>query len=429
MRAANPHAKLRKLLGYGAAAALLVLAPTAASAGKFKVLHSFCAKRGCSDGQTPLAPLVGDGAGDFFGTAYRGGVEDRGTAFELIDAGDGKYKFKLIYAFRSQQPNNGGLTVDIAGNLYGFDQAGNFYKLSYGFGAHHDKWGETLLSVGLPGATGSLTYAGASSGSPWDGSSPLYGVTGDGGQNGKGSVFSLVPNGNQWAVSDLYDFCSQQNCPDGEGPSGGLLLAASGQLYGTTVEGGTRGGGVAFQLSGSGDQWTESTLYNYCSQKNCSDGDSPFGNLAGDASGNLFGVTAAGGQCKRYPEGCGVLFQLSDTGGSWSETVLHRFCSERDCRDGSTPEGGVSLDDSGNLIGTTVSGGGHDIDGQGLGGGVVYKFSGGVFNVLHAFCAAANCADGERPYSNGIENSAGVLLGTASGGGAFQAGDVYAVQP
>jgi uncharacterized repeat protein (TIGR03803 family) len=209
-----------------------------------------------------------------------------------------------------------------------------------------------------------------------------------------------------------------------------LVLGSTGQLYGTTIFGGANNDGVVFEVSGSGNQWSESTIYNFCSQKNCVDGAFPLGNLSADASGNLFGVTAGGGgRCKPDSSGCGMLFQLSDTSGNWSETVLHRFCSERDCRDGNDPEAGLFLDGSGNLFGTTLYGGGHDIGGQGFGGGVVYEFSGGSLNVLHAFCSEANCADGEGPTSSVIENSAGAILGTASGGGKSNAGDVYAVQP
>jgi hypothetical protein len=98
MRAANRHTKLLKLLGLGAAA-VAVLAPTAASAGKFKVLHSFRAKVACYDGANPVAPLVRDATGNLFGTTSSGGKggAGEGTAYELQNLGNGKYKFKVIY--------------------------------------------------------------------------------------------------------------------------------------------------------------------------------------------------------------------------------------------------------------------------------------------------------------------------------------------
>src|SRR5262249_14270374 len=151
----------------------------------------------------------------------------------------------------------------------------------------------------------SLTYAGAAAGAPYDGTSPLYGVAQYGGQNDKGAAFELTPStkGN-WSESVLYDFCSQPACADGAYPAYDLLLDTNGNLFGVTSK-------VAFKLSPSrGSTWKETVLHTFCSALDCADGDQPSGGLIMDAGGNLFGVTALGGN-PGCPGGdsCGVLYK------------------------------------------------------------------------------------------------------------------------
>jgi uncharacterized repeat protein (TIGR03803 family) len=433
MRASNQHTKLLKLLAYGAAAALLALAPTAASAGKFKVIHSFCAKRDCTDGYFPTAPVVMDRSGNFFGTT------SARTAYELENVGDGTYNFKTIFDF-SSTPNNGGLVVDTAGNLYGF--AGQFFKLSYGFGSHHNKWNLTAQEISCSqencgtAPVGTLTYAGQSSGTPYDGSSALYGVMQGGGTNNTGLVYQLTPNGgNSWTETVLYNFCSEggNTCADGAFPAGGVMLDSSGNLYGTTTIGGAGpNAGIVYRLSNQGGEWTESILYNFCAQKRCSDGNYPVGSLTFDASGNLFGTTNFGGK-NNCNQGCGVLYELSPAGGDWQEVVLHAFCAKSDCADGSKPIGPPVVASNGGLFGTTQYGGGNDIDDSRNGGGVAYQYENNTYKVLHSFCALPSCADGEYPNGNLSQDTYGKLIGTALDGGKFgdqeEGGVVFSVAP
>jgi uncharacterized repeat protein (TIGR03803 family) len=155
------------------------------------------------------------------------------------------------------------------------------------------------------------------------------------------------------------------------------------------------------------------------------DGAYPIGNLTMDATGNLFGVTAAGGKsCHPDPSGCGTIFKVTPNGGDSQETVLYAFCTKRDCRDGHAPHAGVILDPQGNLLGTTWFGGGNDGDVNGLGGGVVFRLSPdtGTYKVLHSFCSLANCADGEYPLAPLAMDASGNLYGTASVGGSFGGG-------
>ncbi|MGA2695204.1 MAG: choice-of-anchor tandem repeat GloVer-containing protein, partial [Terriglobales bacterium] len=140
-----------------------------------------------------------------------------------------------------------------------------------------------------------------------DSAGNLYGA-GGGGTSQEGSVFELSPQaGGAWTETVLYSFCSVSNCLDGIGPEASLVLDANGNLYGTTTEGGANCAntenrcGVAFELSPPqqpGGSWTETVLYNFCSNyqnRVCLDGFEPKSQLATDAAGNLYGTTYGGG--------------------------------------------------------------------------------------------------------------------------------------
>ena len=144
----------------------------------------------------------------------------------------------------------------------------------------------------------------------------------------------------------------------------GLIADSSGNLYGTTLVGGSYSGGVVFKLSPSG---TETVLYSFCSLPSCSDGANPFAGLIADRAGNLNGTTNFGGTAGCG--GCGVVSKLSPSG---TETVLYSFCSLPSCSDGAAPAAGLIADSSGNLYGTTTYGGASGI-------GVVFKLSGTGF--------------------------------------------------
>jgi uncharacterized repeat protein (TIGR03803 family) len=137
---------------------------------------------------------------------------------------------------------------------------------------------------------------------------------------------------------------------DGAFPAAGLLADSSGNLYGTASQAGGSGNGVVFKLAPGGG--TETVLYSFCSLPSCSDGSTPFAGLIADTSGNLYGTTTSGGA-----SGNGVVFKLAPGGGT--ETVLYSFCSLPSCSDGAIPfNGSLIADSSGNLYGTTLRGGG-----------------------------------------------------------------------
>jgi len=130
----------------------------------------------------------------------------------------------------------------------------------------------------------------------------------------------------------LYNF---GDAPDGISPQSNLVFDSSGNLYGTTIEGGLYGSGTVFKLTPSQGQWTETVLYSFCSQTpNCTDGGVPHAGLVFDAEGNLYGTAS-----QRGATNGGVVFELMPhSGGSWTESVLHSFGNGTD---GSSPYSGV----------------------------------------------------------------------------------------
>jgi uncharacterized repeat protein (TIGR03803 family) len=230
-----------------------------------------------------------------------------------------------------------------------------------------------------------------------DAAGNLYGTTVTGGIGGAGVIFKLDTTGQE---SVLYSFCSATNCTDGMYPRG-LVQDAAGNLYGTTVWGGVGGGvgnGVVFKLAPqaqSDENWTQTVLYSFGA--NNTDGSMPLAGLIQDAAGNLYGTTSAGGTTAG-----GTVFMLappSQSGGSWTETVLYSFDSTT--TDGLFPHAGLIQDAAGNLYGTTAGGGGS---GRGSNGTVFMltppSQSGASWTetVLYSFCSQAGCADGNcRP--------------------------------
>ncbi len=408
----------------------IALATGAAQAAKFKVLQSFAPKLG----ENPMGPVLIDQAGNIFGTASQAGPRGGGTVYELKPKGGG-YKATSIFRFclscGTGQAPNGPLIIDTQGNLYG--TADNVvFELSPIAGQKH--WSEKILyqfclqqnCIDGSNPIGGLTYVGAATGAAYDGTSPLYGTTGNGGAKGGGTVFQLSNGQGKWTESVIYSFCSEggNSCTDGKLPLGRPFADGAGNLFGATFEGGNAfqgvGAGIIYELSPAGKSWTETTLYRFCALAECSDGALPTGDLAMDATGALYGTTGVGGmKCEPGAWGCGVLYRLIPNGAQSQEAVLYAFCKERDCRDGSAPQAGLLINSDGSLIGTTYFGGGNDIDVEALGGGVVFELTGTAYKVLHRFCSLDQCADGEYPTAQLVMDKDSRFLGSASMGGAF----------
>jgi hypothetical protein len=420
---------VRLLLAAGLAQTALIPARPA-TAAKFELVHSFS---GGADGAQPGQKFTADSQGNLFGVA----TYITQTLFELKRSPTGSFAFKTLRCDCFGQRPQGALIADTQGNLYGTDYVdGNGYafELVNGGGRNGHGWGRTNLAP-VPAYSSTLIYAGSASGAPYDGHSPLYAVSYNGGIDNAGTVYSLTSNNGQWTTTVLYEFCSGGfPCPDGDGPAGAPVLDPSGNILGTTAYGGgANDAGVVFKLSWNGSSWVESVLYDFCSAAQCKDGSNPFGDLVADAAGNLLGTATAGGDgayCPSGTGGCGAIFKVVPDGAAASETVLYAFCRRSDCADGRAPQSGVLLDASGNLFGTTYYGGGHDIDRNGKGGGVAFRLSGSSLKVLHSFCSLANCADGEYPWSDPYLDSSGKLFGTTISGGSANryGGTIFQIQ-
>jgi uncharacterized repeat protein (TIGR03803 family) len=295
------------------------------------------------------------------------------------------------------------LVQGLDGNLYGTTSTGT---TSGGIG-----FGGTLFRTTTGGALITL-YSFCSQSTCPDGSGPtrlvqtadgtFYGTTvyGGGFSISAGTVFKFATDG---TLTTLYRFCSQANCADGENPAR-LIRAAGGSFYGTTNVGGTSSQrtGTVFRITTSG---TLTTLHSFCAQSLCSDGSEPLAGVIQATNGKFYGTTFAGGSTSKSD---GTIFKIASGGAL---TTLYRFCSQTNCADGSLPTAGLVQAADGNFYGTTFAGGAHF-------GGTVFKITpSGVLTTLYTFCSVTKCADGATPESELIQASDGNLYGTTNEGG------------
>ena len=267
----------------------------------------------------------------------------------------------------------------------------------------------SFCSLGFPCTDGEVPFAGLVQATNGD----LYGTTLYGGTNGNyGTVFKITPSG---TLTTLYSFCPQTNCTDGAAPQAGLVQAANGDLYGTTLFSGTNGQGMVFKITQGG---TLTTLYSFCSQTNCTDGANPDAGLVQAANGDLYGTTAGGGAY-----GGGTVFEITPDG---TLTTLYSFCSLGfPCTDGVGPAAGLVQATNGDLYGTTFFGGPN-------GGGTVFKITpGGTLTTLYSFCSQSNCTDGAEPEAGLVQAANGNFYGTTEGGGRANGryGTVFKITP
>jgi len=236
-----------------------------------------------------------------------------------------------------------------------------------------------------------------------DKSGNLYGTTFFNGAYFSGSVFRIDPNGNE---SVLYSFTGGS---DGALPYAGVIVDGQGNLYGTTVRGGDTtcsaplGCGVVFKIDRFG---SETVLHSFTAGV---DGESPYGALARDRAGNLYGTTEeGGGTSSNY----GTIFEVSSSG---QETVLYRFKGKAD---GAFPFGALVIDGNGTLYGTTTQFGTS-------GAGTVFRRSAsGQFSAW-----SLQAAMGESPFAGVVRDSAGNLYGVNTFGGAYSAGSIFKISP
>ncbi len=380
-----------------------------------KILYNFAGSK--IDGGTPEAALIFDSAGNLYGSTFYGNEYNYGSVFELTPTGTGRWIETVLHVFGGTgdgyYPRQ--LVFDNAGNLYGATEEGGVYGQGTVFELSplvDGTWTETLLHEFGSGHDGQQPISNLI----FDASGNLYGTTNAGGSDGSGTVFKLTPNARgTWTENILHSF--KHDGVDGSGPGVGLIFDTSGNLYGTTVNGGTLNKGAVFQLTPTvGGKWSETTLYSFGSSK---DGKFPWAGVIFDKAGNLYGTTGEGGD---HANG-GTVFQLTpEAGGLWSESILHNF-GQSD-QDGNYPGGaGLILDTSGNLYGTTNYGGTYAM-------GTVFELTpaeGGSWaeTILHRF---GNGKDGIYPDASLIFDSFGNLYGTTTLGGADGSGTVFEIK-
>ncbi len=319
--------------------------------GAFTQLYSFCLQTSCSDGELPNAGLVMTRNGNFYGTTTctnNCASGPGGTIFEITSSGT----YSLLHTFVGTDGEGpySNMTLGSDGNLYGTTLYGGNLSSCGGVGCG------TVFKI-TPQGKFTLLYV-FQRGSDWyapfgrliqRSNGNFYGVTAYGGNynftgGGGGTVFEITPAGK---LTTLYSFCSQSGCPDGQGPYGGVVQTSNGTVYGTTAYGGaTNTYGTLFKLVGK----KLTTLYNFCSLPNCADGNYPYGGLIQASDANLYGTTNGGGPS------AGSVFEFILPSGTLN--TLYTFCSQSQCPDGAWPYGGGLLQATdGNFYGTTEQGG------------------------------------------------------------------------
>ena len=394
-----------------AAALLAAACPALANAAASeRVLYTFS---GGGDGGNPATGIVFDGSGNAYGTTVGGGSSACGTVFELSPGGSGSYRQSVLYSFAcgaDGKAPHGGVTIGPDGNLYGTTVAG-------GTGSCSGDFCGTVFEVTARGETVLHDFTGGNDGfGPggavvFDSSGNMYGTTPDGGAYSAGTVYELTPGRKGWRERVIHAFTGGS---DGStGSLGPLLVDASGDLYGVTELGGAHGAGTVFRMSPRGrGGWDFRTLYAFAGSP---DAAFPYGGLIAGANGALYGTTYYGGQT-----GAGAVFELRPQRHGWRERVLYGFSG---AADGGSPTGTLAFEGSGNLLGTTSAGGNASCS-----CGVVFSL--GVTSrrerVLHQF---AGGSDGEYPYYALAPDGAGNFLASTVAGGTGGQGTIFEVTP
>jgi uncharacterized repeat protein (TIGR03803 family) len=409
----------------------LTIGGISAQAQTFTVLHNFSAG---TDGVNPRAGLTIDSSGSLYGTTTAGPGDHGqcyiwgcGTVYKMQHKGSG-WVFNPLYSF-----NGGGdgawpdsrVIFGPNGTLYGTTLYGGGRGYGSCFGNPYDYCG-TVFSL-RPSVTACKSalcpwtetqlynFSGSADGQypggdlTFDHAGNIYGTTEEGGSgcsgDGCGTVYELTPSGSGWTKSILYAFAGGN---DGAGPYSGVIFDKAGDLYGTTLGGGSYNNGTVYELTyTAGVGWTENILHGFISGN---DGSAPVGGLTFDQSGNLYGTTTSAGS-----GGGGTVFQLAPSGSSWTYSVLYSFTGTNN---GCGPLGSLVMDKAGSLYGTTYcDGANHD--------GNVFKLtpSGGswTYTSLHDFTGRD---DGGYPVSNVVFDAKGNLYGTTYIGGTQGGGGV-----
>lgn len=397
------------------ASTLVLIPPQSARAAALTTLYNFCSKADCTDGSLANGLIQGFD-GNIYGTTLEGGTHclGCGTVFKLTPSG----KLSTLHSFCSAAGCTDGQNP--TGLIQGTD--GQLYGTTFSGGTHGNNG--TVFKITPSGTLTTLYSMFKISRYPdrpllQEANGNFYGNSAGGGLAFNGSIYKTTPSGK---VATLYSFCLQSGCPDGSLPNR-LIQASNGSLYGTTAEGGilnsscSLGCGTVFEIS----KGSLTTLYSFCSQSGCPDGQFSLSELVQATDGNFYGTTNRGGEHGDN----GTVFMITPTG---TLTTLYSFCSQTnsqgDCLDGASPIAGLIQSTDGNLYGFTQYGGANSASCN-LGCGTVFKITpAGTLTTLYSFCSHSNCTDGYAPGTL-IQDTDGNFYGTTSGGGANNGGSVF----
>jgi len=401
--------------------ALTLLTTHAVQAQTFSVIYNLI---GGTDGEYPDAGVTVGPSGVLYGTAVFGGTGGAGTVFKLRQV-NSSWVFSPLYEFTGGSDGArpiGGVVIGPNGALYGTTQYGGYMGGDCGSGggcgvAYELRpaatfcrsvlcyWNETVLHA-FTGTGDDGIYPGYEN-LAFDQAGNIYGTTSKGGNGGNcgpgacGTVFELIPSGGEWTESIIHNFSGT----DGDQPEAGVVLDAAGNVYGTTLYGGTGtecndNCGTVYQLMPSNGRWVESVLVNF----DGAGGSYPYGGLIINQSGSLYGTTTSGGPPGCQGFGCGVVYKLAPSDGGFTYSVPYSFSSY--C----FSLGGLAMDAAGNVFGVCNTGGAN-------GAGWIFELMScsqacSVVD-LHDFSGS----DGLNPYGGPALDANGNLYGTTQYGG------------
>jgi len=371
-----------------------------------RVLYNFT---GGNDGGNAATGVTFDKSGSMYGTTVVGGAYNCGTVFKLAPQGS-SWQESALYSFTcygdGKNPH-GGVTLD-RGNLVGTTVAGGTGGSCAGDGCGVVFQLKPAAEAVLHSFTGGNDGFGPGGGVTLDATGNLFGTTPDGGASSQGVVYEVTRSGRRWSEHVIHAFTGGK---DGGVGSLGLLLLQGSALYGVSELGGAHGAGTIFKISGANKQWTLTTLYAF---KGAPDAAFPYGGLVADTSGNLFGTTYYGGT-----SGQGTVFELVRNARGYRERVLYSF---KGGSDGSSSTSTLVFAGSGDLYGTTSAGGGS------CDCGTIFKVNPktGQETVLHSFGGGS---DGQYSYYGLTPDASGTLFGTTVAGGLNNQGVVFSFTP
>ncbi len=309
--------------------------------GALTTIYSFCSlvsNNQCTDGQTPQAALLVGSDGNLYGSTYYGGPNNAGTVFKITTGG----ALTTLYSFKGTTDGAnplGALAKDNSGNLWGTTFAGGnstgdgtVFKITCG--------GSLTTMYRFSGPDGANPQGDLILASGWDSDGNFYGNTYAGGNShNAGTMFVITPAGK---LTTLYTFCSNTNCTDGSNPNVPMVQDAWGNLYGTTKSNGANAGGTLFVVYPWGQL---RSLYHFCSQTSCTDGENPTGGPFIGLDGYIYGTTDLGGT-----NNDGTIYQVTPWGVL---ATLHNFSGP----DGANPQASLVQASNGYFYSTTSFGG------------------------------------------------------------------------